>query len=334
MPRQDSPAGGGNDGQAPTREVVILWGERLTAGPSGAAGARALLGIAGALGMAGTDGAGLLEVPACTNGRGLREAGVLPNAGPGLCQLGGEAGDTADREVVGRIASQDSSPRRARDRRGPRRGRAERAVPAPRRPAARAARPRAVGARAGRREHGRRARLVPDRGHPRARRRRLPGRGLRREGGHDRPPRRAPAAPAPRDRAAGAPCARSGGCSPSSPCGSASTWTCSAARWPRSGCSRPCPSTPGSRSRRSAARGVRWQERAGRVRVPAGGGEPAPERGRVSSSPTRARGRAGAGRLPLGVGRPRGASSRRRWSSCSRARSRASPLSYAGEERA
>jgi NADH-quinone oxidoreductase subunit G len=73
-------------GPAPAREVVILWGERLTAGPNGDAGARALLGLAGALSMAETDGAGLLEVPAATNARGLREAGVLPNAGAGLSE--------------------------------------------------------------------------------------------------------------------------------------------------------------------------------------------------------------------------------------------------------
>jgi len=72
---------------ADTREVVLLWGERLTAGPDGADGARALLGVAGALAMADRDGAGLLEIPAASNGRGLREAGVLPNAGPGLAEL-------------------------------------------------------------------------------------------------------------------------------------------------------------------------------------------------------------------------------------------------------
>jgi NADH-quinone oxidoreductase subunit G len=70
--------------QPPAREVVVLWGERLVSGPGGAYAARALLEIAQRLDMAATDGAGLLEVPAGTNGRGLREAGVLPNAGPGL----------------------------------------------------------------------------------------------------------------------------------------------------------------------------------------------------------------------------------------------------------
>jgi NADH-quinone oxidoreductase subunit G len=66
-------------------DVVVLWGERLTAGPGGANAARALLNVAGRLGLdANRDGAGLLEVPSGTNGRGLREVGCLPGAGPGL----------------------------------------------------------------------------------------------------------------------------------------------------------------------------------------------------------------------------------------------------------
>ncbi len=73
-------------------EIVILWHERLTAGPEGVACARALLELAGALSLADTAGAGLLEIPAQSNGRGLREAGVLPNAGPGLGELAGGAG--------------------------------------------------------------------------------------------------------------------------------------------------------------------------------------------------------------------------------------------------
>jgi NADH-quinone oxidoreductase subunit G len=72
------------DSESPAREVVILWGERLAAGPNGETGVRALLDIAEALGLAGTEGAGLLEIPAAANGRGLREAGALPNAGAGL----------------------------------------------------------------------------------------------------------------------------------------------------------------------------------------------------------------------------------------------------------
>ena len=68
-------------------EIVILWHERLTAGPEGPACAAALLELADTLGLADIAGAGLLEIPAHTNGRGLREAGVLPNAGPGLGEL-------------------------------------------------------------------------------------------------------------------------------------------------------------------------------------------------------------------------------------------------------
>jgi NADH-quinone oxidoreductase subunit G len=89
----DGASAGGGDGEAPAREIVIVWGERLTAGPNAAAGAIALLGLADSLGMAGADGAGLLEVPAFANGRGLREAGVLPNAGPGLSEPSAVAGE-------------------------------------------------------------------------------------------------------------------------------------------------------------------------------------------------------------------------------------------------
>ncbi len=85
-------SGGANEAEeTPPREVVVLWGERLTAGPAGAAGAQALLALADGLSVAGTEGAGLLEVPAASNGRGLREAGVLPGVGPGLSKLDGES---------------------------------------------------------------------------------------------------------------------------------------------------------------------------------------------------------------------------------------------------
>ncbi|HEY5344514.1 MAG TPA: molybdopterin-dependent oxidoreductase [Solirubrobacteraceae bacterium] len=76
-------------------EVVILWGERLTAGADGVAHARALLELAQTLSLAGTSGAGLLEIPSGSNGRGLREAGVLPNAGPGLSEPDGTPGRDA-----------------------------------------------------------------------------------------------------------------------------------------------------------------------------------------------------------------------------------------------
>jgi NADH-quinone oxidoreductase subunit G len=76
-------------------EVVVVWGERLTAGPNGTEGARALLEIAAMLSLAETAGAGLLEIPARANGRGLREAGVLPNGGPGLSTVASEGLDSA-----------------------------------------------------------------------------------------------------------------------------------------------------------------------------------------------------------------------------------------------
>ncbi len=63
-------------------KVVVVWGERI-----GASATEELLGLADALGVAGSEGAGLLEIPDTTNARGLREAGVLPDAGPGLAAL-------------------------------------------------------------------------------------------------------------------------------------------------------------------------------------------------------------------------------------------------------
>jgi NADH-quinone oxidoreductase subunit G len=81
----------GPDGPSGTGDVVVLWGERLVTGGPGADAARALLNLAGALDLTGREGAGLLEIPTAANGRGLREAGVLPGAGAGYAasELGG-----------------------------------------------------------------------------------------------------------------------------------------------------------------------------------------------------------------------------------------------------
>jgi NADH-quinone oxidoreductase subunit G len=68
------------------QDVVIVWSERI-----GAEAATALARVASLLHLDGSDGAGLLEIPCGTNGRGLREAGVLPDAGPGLTPLEGDA---------------------------------------------------------------------------------------------------------------------------------------------------------------------------------------------------------------------------------------------------
>ena len=80
--RERSASGGG---RRPPRAPSASW----SSGASGsAARARtataALLDVAAALDLAGKDGCGLLEVPELTNARGLREAGCLPDAGPGL----------------------------------------------------------------------------------------------------------------------------------------------------------------------------------------------------------------------------------------------------------
>ncbi|MBS1881019.1 MAG: molybdopterin-dependent oxidoreductase, partial [Actinobacteria bacterium] len=65
-------------------KVVVLWGQRIDH-DSPAASAN-LLELAERLGVAGTAGAGLLEIPDVSNARGLREAGVLPDAAPGLAE--------------------------------------------------------------------------------------------------------------------------------------------------------------------------------------------------------------------------------------------------------
>jgi NADH-quinone oxidoreductase subunit G len=62
--------------------VVIVWGDRISREGEGAT--TALLDVASALNLASANGSGLLEVPELTNARGLREAGCLPDAGPGL----------------------------------------------------------------------------------------------------------------------------------------------------------------------------------------------------------------------------------------------------------
>jgi NADH-quinone oxidoreductase subunit G len=67
-------------------EVVVLWGERVSHGERGRHGARALIDLATLLSLGATDGAGLIEVPAATNARGLREVGCVPNMGPGLSE--------------------------------------------------------------------------------------------------------------------------------------------------------------------------------------------------------------------------------------------------------
>lgn len=68
-------------------KVVVVWGERI-----GDHGTLLLPQLADALKVSETEGAGLLEVPETTNARGLREAGVLPDAKPGLSTLHDDEG--------------------------------------------------------------------------------------------------------------------------------------------------------------------------------------------------------------------------------------------------
>jgi NADH-quinone oxidoreductase subunit G len=81
-------------------DVVILWGEAI-----GADALPALLRIAEALKLADHAGAGLLEVPAGTNGRGIREAGALPNAGPGYSEVteGRNSAEIAEAAIAGDV---------------------------------------------------------------------------------------------------------------------------------------------------------------------------------------------------------------------------------------
>jgi NADH-quinone oxidoreductase subunit G len=85
-------------------KVVVVWGERI-----GASGAAELLNLAAALDVDGPKSAdiedksahqqrsaGLLEVPEVTNARGLREAGVLPDGGPGLHAIAGGGRSTEE----------------------------------------------------------------------------------------------------------------------------------------------------------------------------------------------------------------------------------------------
>jgi NADH-quinone oxidoreductase subunit G len=82
-------------------DLVILYGERLVSGPRGEQAAHALLDLARRMELlGGREGAGLLCVPAGTNGRGLAEAGVLPNAGPGYAAV-----ETSGRDAAGMAAA-------------------------------------------------------------------------------------------------------------------------------------------------------------------------------------------------------------------------------------
>jgi len=88
------------------QSIVVIWGDRI--GRESESATTALLDVAAALNLAGQDGSGLLEVPDLTNARGLREAGCLPDAGPGLTASSDEFSvpDTENPRLVGKATEE------------------------------------------------------------------------------------------------------------------------------------------------------------------------------------------------------------------------------------
>jgi NADH-quinone oxidoreductase subunit G len=86
--------------------VVVVWGDRI--GREGEGAITALLDVAAALNLASTAGSGLLEIPDVTNARGLREAGCLPDAGPGLTatKRGFSVPETENPRLVGKATEE------------------------------------------------------------------------------------------------------------------------------------------------------------------------------------------------------------------------------------
>ncbi|TML05810.1 MAG: NADH-quinone oxidoreductase subunit NuoG [Actinobacteria bacterium] len=74
-------------------DLVILYGERLLSGPRADQTARALLNVAGKSFERGRDGAGLMEIPAGTNSRGLREVGCVSDRSPAEIAEAAAGGD-------------------------------------------------------------------------------------------------------------------------------------------------------------------------------------------------------------------------------------------------
>jgi NADH-quinone oxidoreductase subunit G len=71
---------------AKSENPVIVWGERISRGEAGPVVVDLLLALARGLGCAESATGGLIGIPETANGRGLREVGVLPDAGPGLTE--------------------------------------------------------------------------------------------------------------------------------------------------------------------------------------------------------------------------------------------------------
>ena len=87
-------------------DVVVIWGERVASGERGPQAIEALLALAQVLDVGGKAESGLIEVPAETNGRGLREVGCVPNLEPGLvdaADAGRSAAEIAEADDVGAL---------------------------------------------------------------------------------------------------------------------------------------------------------------------------------------------------------------------------------------
>ena len=156
----------------------------------------------------------------------------------------------------------------------------------------------------------------------RARRRRLPGRVVRREGGHGHPSRRPRPAGAPERRRTRARCGPSWQvlAELAARLGDETGSTRPPRRSPRS--RRACPSTPGITHEEIGGTGVRWQEReAGVRRSPRRPDGRAERRLRCRHAPAAARRRGGLrlGHLPRSLGRPRSPSAPRPCASCAQA---------------
>ena len=189
---------------------------------------------------------------------------MLPNAGPGLCRAsrpGRDAAGIAQAAVAGELTA---------------------LLPAAHRPAARPAGPR----RRGRRRSRRRRPSIAHAGFlteglARARDDRLPGRVLRRAGGHGHAPRRAPSAPAPRDRPPGRHARRVAGARDAdrSALGDGPRRAHELDGHARDA-PRTCPFYAGITLDEIGGRGVRWQEREQAAAHPAGERAPFDARGR------------------------------------------------------
>ena len=88
-------------------KVVVIWGERIGREGNGAAAPCSTSPPRST--SPSTEGAGLLEIPDFANARGLREAGCLPDAGPGLAERSPSTGHARPRRSAPRWSPASST---------------------------------------------------------------------------------------------------------------------------------------------------------------------------------------------------------------------------------